>query len=99
MRATQNADPRRASMPRINWTRLLIGGIVTTVIMFGSDGFLHENLLNTDWKAIYDNLKSAEPHHSATGVLYFVVFELGRGFISLFLYALMRSFFGAGPKT
>src|SRR5438067_13313741 len=32
-------------------------------------------------------------------VLYFLVFELGRGFLAIFAYALMRPFHGAGAKT
>lgn len=86
-------------MPRINWVRLLIGGIIATVILFLTDGVFHENLVNGDWKAVYTNLGVAEPKHTGVGVLYFAVFELGRGFVSLFLYALMRPFFKPGPKT
>jgi hypothetical protein len=32
-------------------------------------------------------------------LIYFVIFELGRGFLSMFLYVLMRGCCGAGPKT
>jgi hypothetical protein len=86
-------------MPKLNWQRLLIGTLVASVIMFVTDGFLHEKVFAADWRAVYANLGVAEPHHDASGILYFVKFEIGRGFISIFLYALMRSFFGAGPKT
>src|SRR5678815_1740239 len=86
-------------MPRLNWTRLLIGAFVASVIMFMTDGFLHERVFATDWSAVYANLGVAEPHHESAGILYFAIFELGRGFTAIFLYALMRSFFGAGPKT
>jgi hypothetical protein len=30
--------------------------------------------------------------------VYFAVFELGRGFVALFLYALMRPFLNPGPN-
>jgi len=86
-------------MNKINWPRLIVGGLVATVILFVTDGFLHERLVSADWKAVYDALGSAGPQHKPAHMLYFVVFELGRGFISIYLYALMRSCCGPGPKT
>lgn len=87
-------------MNRINWVRVIIGGLIATVILFLTDGLFHEHVVAADWKAVYDNLRVAEPQqHSATHILYFVAFELGRGMISIYLYALMRSCCGPGPKT
>jgi len=86
-------------MIKINWARVIIGGLLATVILFVTDGFLHERLLSADWKAIYDGLRSAGPQHSTPHILYFVVFELGRGLISIYLYALMRACCAPGPKT
>lgn len=86
-------------MPRINWTRLFIGGLIATVICFLSDGFLHEKLVGADWKAVYDNLRSATPEEQPSALIYFVLFEIGRGFLSVLLYVLMRPFFRPGPKT
>ncbi len=87
-------------MPRINWPRLFIGGLIATVICFVSDGILHEKLVHADWTAVYENLRAATPsgEHSAA-LLYFIIFEAGRGFLSLLLYVLMRSFSRPGPKT
>jgi hypothetical protein len=86
-------------MSKINWGRVIVGGIVAAIICFVTDGLLHERLLGADWKAVYDNLGIANPVHDSTGIVYFAVFELGRGLISLFVYALMRPHFGPGPKT
>jgi hypothetical protein len=86
-------------VPRINWVRVLAGGVLAATIAFLSDGFLHERLLGADWKAVYAGLGISEPEHGSHGLAYFAVFELGRGLVSLFLYAAMRSHFGAGPKT
>jgi hypothetical protein len=86
-------------MPRINWSRLLMGTLIAAVIMFLSDGFLHERIFVADWAAVYNTLGIVEPRHDSSGIVYFIVFELGRAFTAMFLYALMRSFFGAGPKT
>jgi hypothetical protein len=73
--------------------------LLASIIAFLSDGFLHERLLGADWKAIYAGLRATEPDHGARGLLYFAVFELGRGLVSLFVYAAMRASFGPGPKT
>ena len=86
-------------MPKLNWARLFIGVLIAVVIMFLSDGFLHERLLMGDWVAVYRNLGVPEPYHEGAGIVYFVIFEVGRAFMAMFLYATMRSFFGAGPKT
>ena len=80
------------TVSRINWVRL-IGGVIASVIPFVTDGVFHEQVVNADWKALHDNLGIPEGKHSGVGVVYFAVFELGRGFVALFLYALMRAVF------
>lgn len=86
-------------MSRINWLRLLIGGLIATVICFLADGFLHEKLLGADWKAVYDGLRAVAPGKHPSAFSYFVLFEIGRGFLSLLLYVLLRPFTQPGPKT
>ena len=86
-------------MNRINWGRLILGGLVASIILFLTDGFLHEKVVMADWLAVYRGLGLAEPHHEGGAILYFAIFELGRGFLSIYLYALMRSCCGPGPKT
>ena len=86
-------------MYQINWVRVLVGGLVASVILFLTDGFLHERLALGLWQAVYADLGVAEPKHNAYALIYFAIFELGRGFISIYLYALMRSCCGPGPKT
>lgn len=87
-------------MKTINWVRMLSGGLIAAIIAFMTDGFLHEQLLSADWKAVYDNLGAAEPaEHGSSHIAYFVIFELGRGLVSIFVYVMMRPHFGPGPKT
>ena len=86
-------------MPKLNWNRIIIGGLVAAVIAFLTDGFFHESVVSADWKAVYAALGAREPQHSSSGMAYFAIFELGRGLVSLFLYALMRQPFKPGPKT
>jgi hypothetical protein len=86
-------------MSRINWIRLIAGGIVAALIVFITDGVFHERVVSADWKAVYQGLGAAEAQHHGPGVLYFAVFELGRGLVAMFLYVLMRPLFKPGPKT
>ena len=60
---------------------------------------MHEQLLKTDWQAIYTGLRAVEPQHQSSSLAYFGIFELGRGLISSLLYVTMRPHFGPGPKT
>jgi len=86
-------------MASINWGRLILGGVVAAIMMFFADGFIHERLVNTDWHAVYSGLKAVEPEPHGTSMVYFGLYELGRGLIAMLFYATMRTHFGAGPKT
>src|SRR5688572_33411789 len=86
-------------MSRINWGRLVLGGLVAAIIMFVTDGFIHGQIVDADWKAVYAGLRAAEPEPHGASMVYFALFELGRGLIAMLFYATMRTHFGAGPKT
>lgn len=86
-------------MPKLNWSRIVIGGLIAALILFLTDGFFHERVVTADWQAIYAGLGAREPQHNSSGIAYFAIFELGRGLVSLFVYALMRQFHTPGPKT
>ena len=88
-------------MTKINWNRLILGGLIATLILFVTDGLLHEKVFHNYWEYIYQGLGTREPQgeHSSLDLLYFLVFEIGRGFIAAFIYVLMRPFHGPGPKT
>jgi hypothetical protein len=86
-------------MNKINWGRMLVGGIVAAIILFVTDGILHERLVGADWKLIFDSLGSSPSQHNPLHLLYFALFDLGRGLMAIYLYALMRSHSGPGPKT
>lgn len=86
-------------MTNINWGRLVVGGLIASVIAFVSDGFLHQRLIHEEWEALAAGLQISMPEHAWSAFVYFAIFALGRGFLSLFVYATMRPRFGAGPKT
>jgi hypothetical protein len=83
----------------LNWGRFIVGGIIASIILFVTDGLLHEFIVGGDWKAVYDNLGASPQEENTIHMVYFAVFELGRGFIAMFLYVLMRPHFKPGPKT
>ena len=87
-------------MTKINFARLFVGGLIASVLLFVSDGFLHEQVFKQYWEYVYQALGAKPPESPhAMAMVYFFIFELGRGFGAVFLYALMRPLFGVGPKT
>jgi hypothetical protein len=76
-----------------------LGVLVAGIICFVSDGFFHERVVTSDWRAIYAGLRASEVAHSAYGLFYFALFELGRALIALWVYALMRSMCKPGWQT
>lgn len=86
-------------MARINSGRLFLGSLIAAIIMFVTDGLIHETILKADWRALYTALRATEPEAHGSSMVYFAIFELGRGFTAMMFYVTMRAFFGAGPKT
>ena len=86
-------------MATINWGRLILGSLIAAIIMFVTDGFIHGTIAQADWKAVYSGLGASEPAQHGMSMVYFALFELGRGFTAIMFYVLMRAYFGAGPKT
>jgi len=88
---------------RVNWTRLIIGGLVASWICFATDGLMHNQLLEADWARLFEALCGAPPpaeeHEHAGALISFFDYELGRGLGAVFLYVMMRARYGAGPKT
>ena len=86
-------------MSKLNWSRFLLAGLIAAIICFVTDGFFHEKIAMADWKAVYDHLGVAPPAETTGSLVYFAVFELGRGFIIMLLYTLLRPCCRPGPKT
>ena len=86
-------------MARINWGRLFLGSLIAAIIMFVTDGLIHETIFKDDWNALYTALRATRPEGHGSNMVYFAIFELGRGFTAMMFYVTMRAFFGAGPKT
>ena len=87
-------------MAKVNWGRLLLGSLIAAVLCFVTDGLMHNMLIHEDWKGVYTALKATPPtDHDPMSFAYFGLLEIGRGFVTMFLYIMMRARMGAGPKT
>lgn len=86
-------------MANINWARLALGALIAAAILFVSDGFLHQRVIDGQWHSLAAGLGIEIREHAGWTVIYFILFELGRGFLTLFVYALMRPRLGPGVTT
>ena len=89
-------------MSKINVGRLMLGGVAAGVVMFLADGFIHEVLLHQLW---IDTMTAAgrsiaeDESHRARDMAFFAVHELLKGVAIAWVYAAIRTRFGAGAKT
>ena len=85
-------------MGKINWMRLLIGGLVAGVVInvlqFAASALLVRPSLSATLKALGFSLKETPGTMALWAVLYFLL-----GILFVWLYASIRPRYGAGPKT
>lgn len=86
-------------MNDVNWLRFTAGVLIAAAILLVSDGFLHQRVVTALWHDVYEALGATPPDHSGFGVIWFVLYEAGRGFLAMFLYVLLRPRLGPGAKT
>ncbi len=86
-------------MSNVNWGRFVLGALIVAAICFVSDGFLHQRLITAQWQALFADLGIEVKEHAGWTMIYFVIFELGRGFLAMFLYVLLRPRLGPGVTT
>ncbi|MCC6808529.1 MAG: hypothetical protein IT381_13980 [Deltaproteobacteria bacterium] len=84
----------------INKGRFVLGGVIATIICFGTDGLMHNKIVKGAWDALFTALGYHPVQgHDAMAFLYFILFEIGRGFLALTLYVLLRPRLQPGVKT
>jgi hypothetical protein len=86
-------------MSNVNWGRFILGALIVAAICFISDGYLHQSLVDGQWKAVVTALGVTMPEHAGFTMIWFVVFEAGRGFLTMYVYVLLRPRLGPGVKT
>ena len=86
-------------MGQINWTRVLIGGIVAAVILFVAFFIIHGAILGEDWTAWQKagHMPLALPHGEA--IVIGILVSLINGFTGVWIYAGIRPRYGAGVNT
>ncbi len=90
-------------MGKINWARVILGGLVAGLIMTISETVLHAIVLAEDGRRIMQEwhrlglLATAEP--DPTMILWHVALTFVLGILAVWTYAAIRPRYGAGPKT
>ncbi len=85
-------------MGKINWGRVILGGLLAGVVVNVVEFVLHARILDPDWKAAMAALGQPTQEDPADIMIY-----VGLGFLigilAVCYYAAIRPRFGAGPKT
>jgi NhaP-type Na+/H+ or K+/H+ antiporter len=85
-------------MHKINWTRLMIGGLSAGLVLNVLDSVVNNYLLADQWAAAMQALgKAVEP--SAVAMIVFYVLGFLIGIFAVWLYAAIQPRYGAGPRT
>jgi len=83
-------------MGKINWVRVLLGGLLAGFIINIFEYVTNGVVLAADWDAA---MKALGRHLSMSAVAVFIVGGFIGGIAAIWLYAAARPRFGAGPKT
>jgi hypothetical protein len=83
----------------VHWGKFVLGALIATAICFISDAFLHQQVVQQQWLDVYAALGARAPEHAGWAMIWFVVFEAGRGFLTMYTYVLLRPRLGPGAKT
>ena len=84
-------------MNKINFTRVLLGGLVAGVVLNIGEVLLNDVILGTQMKDFLGRLNVPEPGGSFVAVA--VILTLVIGVVIVWVYAAMRPRLGPGPKT
>jgi hypothetical protein len=85
-------------MGRINWGRVVLGGLLAGVVLNVVDWLLYGVLLKQDFAAAMQAL-GKQPNAMDSLVLLFVALDFVYGIGLLWVYAAIRPRFGPGAKT
>ncbi len=88
---TRDTDPLAN---RVNWRRVALGGVAAGVVINIFEYGAHRVFLDEAWTAAFRALGKTPKGWST-----FIPSNFGVGFLSVWLYARLRSRYGKGPKT
>ena len=84
-------------MTKINFTRVLLGGLLAGALLNIGDYLLHGPIMGEQWKAATDSYGMLEPGSGA--IVWFMIMDFITGVAMVWLYAAIRPRFGAGVRT
>lgn len=85
-------------MGNVNRNRVILGGLLAGVIINASEFLINGLVLRQDWADVMTKLGKS-PDLSATMLAVFNIIGFLIGILMVWLYAAIRSRYGAGPKT
>lgn len=85
-------------MKKINWKKVLLGGVVAGIIIDIIEGVLEGVILGPQWRQAMQALGHPLQETGGKMVLH-VLLGLAYGLSAIWLYAAIRPRYGAGPKT
>lgn len=84
-------------MNRINWGRVIVGGLVAGIVLNLGEWLLNEVVLGEDMDALATELGMEPISGSDIGIFVAMTFVLG--ILLVWLYAAIRPRYGPGPRT
>ena len=84
-------------MTKINFARVILGGLAAGIILILGDTLMHTVVLGEQWTAAMAAQGVAEP--GASAIVFFSILDLIIGVAMVWLYAAIRPRFGAGART
>jgi len=84
-------------MTKINFAKVILGGLVAGLILNIGDYLLHEPVMGAQWKAAMEDYGMPEPGGGA--IAFFVIMDFIIGIAAVWIYAAIRPRFGAGART
>jgi len=85
-------------MPKINWNRVVLGGLVAGLIINAAEYLVNGVILQARWAAVMKGLGKPEMMSGAQ-IAAFNIWGLLVGMFTVWLYAAIRPRYGVGPKT
>ena len=85
---------------KINYGRLLISGLVASIILFAVGGIVNGSILSNDFQAWSGTMGNLIEHMSLShAMILWIIMDLIQGFGGVWIYVAIRPRFGAGPRT
>jgi hypothetical protein len=85
-------------MGKTNWKRVFLGGVVAGVVSLVLGTAAETIFLQKLWSPVLEALGHPLPQTIGMGI-FWIIFVLVGGIVSIWLYSAIRPRYGAGPKT